>query len=52
MLKHQDFESSLNNLNLTSEEKIALLNYFEALALIGIEYLYNEQIEDLEYEEI
>ena len=51
MLKHQDFESSLNNLNLTSEEKIALLNYFEALALIGIEYLNNEQIEDLEYEE-
>lgn len=52
MLKHQDFESSLNNLNLTSEEKIALLNYFEALALIGIEYLNNEQIEDLEDEEI
>lgn len=52
MLKHQDFESSFKNLNLTAEEEIALLNYFEALALIGIEYLNNEQIEDLEHEEI
>ena len=52
MLKHQYFESSFKNLNLTTEEEIALLNYFEALALIGIEYLNNEQMEDLEYEEI
>jgi hypothetical protein len=50
MLKHQDFESSLNNLNLTSEEKIALLNYFEALALIGIEYLNNNDINDYKYD--
>ena len=50
MLKHQDFESSLNNLNLTSEEKIALLNYFEALALIGIEYLNNKEINDYKYD--
>jgi hypothetical protein len=50
MLKHQDFESSLNNLNLTSEEKIALLNYFEALALIGIEYLNNKDINDCNYD--
>ena len=51
MLKHQDFESSLNNLNLTSEEKIALLNYFEALALIGIEYLNNKKINEFNYDE-
>ena len=50
MLKHQDFESSFKNLNLTTEEEIALLNYFEALALIGIEYLNNKKINELNYE--
>lgn len=50
MLKHQDFESSFKNLNLTAEEEIALLNYFEALALIGIEYLNNKDINDCNYD--
>ena len=40
------------NFNISEDEGIILTNYFEALALIGIEYLNNEQIEDLEYEEI
>lgn len=42
----------LKSLNLKREDEIILINYLEALALIGIEYLNNEQIEDLEYEEI
>ena len=50
MINYQDY--NFESLNLTTEEKIILTNYFEALALIGIEYLNNEQIEDLEYEEI
>lgn len=50
MLKHQDFKSSFKNLNLTTEEEIALLNYFEALALIGIEYLNNKDINDCNYD--
>jgi hypothetical protein len=41
MLKHQDFETDFKKLNLTTEEGIALLNYFEALAIIGVEYLKN-----------
>ena len=51
-MKYQDFENYFNQYTITTEDGIILLNYFEALALIGIEYLNNEQIEDLEYEEI
>lgn len=46
MLKHQDFENEFKKLNLTTEEETALLNYFEALAHIGIDYLNNNELKN------
>ena len=39
-----------DNFNISEEEGIILTNYFEALALIGIEYLNNKKINELNYE--
>lgn len=50
MLNYQDYENDFNKLNITKEEGIILLNYFEALALIGIQYLNNKEITDYKYE--
>lgn len=50
MLNYQDYENDFNKLNITKEEGIILLNYFEALALIGIQYLNNNEINDYKYE--
>ncbi len=50
MLNYQDYENDFNKLNITKEEGIILLNYFEALALIGIQYLNNKEINDYKYE--
>ena len=50
MLNYQDYENDFNKLNITKEEGIVLLNYFEALALIGIQYLNNKEINDYKYE--
>ena len=36
--------------NISEDEGIILTNYFEALALIGIEYLNNKKINELNYE--
>ena len=46
MLKHQDFENEFKTLNLTTDEETALLKYFEALALIGIDYLNNNELKN------
>ena len=48
MINNQDY--NFESLNLTTEEKIILTNYFEALALIGIEYLNNKEINDYKYD--
>jgi hypothetical protein len=47
----RDFENYFNTFNISEEEGIILTNYFEALALIGIEYLNNnKEINDYKYE--
>lgn len=48
MINYQDY--NFESLNLTTEEKIILTNYFEALALIGIEYLNNKEKNDYKYD--
>ena len=49
-MKYQDFENYFNQYNITIEDGIILLNYFEALTLIGIEYLNNKDINECNYE--
>lgn len=39
------------NFNISEDEGIILTNYFEALALIGIEYLNNKKINKFNYDE-
>ena len=51
MTKYQDFENYLNTFNISEDEGIILTNYFEALALIGIEYLNNKKINKFNYDE-
>ena len=47
MIDYKPFE----NFNISEDERIILTNYFEALALIGIEYLNNnKEINDYKYE--
>lgn len=41
MINIQDFENYFKELNISNNDGIILLDYFEALALIGIEYLNN-----------
>ena len=50
MTKYQDFENYFNTFNISKDNGIILLNYFEALALIGIEYLNNKDINECNYE--
>lgn len=50
MLEYEDFNKWFNELNISKEEGIILTNYFEALALIGIEYLNNKEINDYKYD--
>ena len=50
MTKYQDFENYFNTFNISEDEGIILTNYFEALALIGIEYLNNNDINDYKYD--
>ena len=38
------------NFNISEYEGIILTNYFEALALIGIEYLNNKKINEFSYD--
>ena len=51
MTKYQDFENYFNTFNIREDEGIILTNYFEALALIGIEYLNNKKINEFSYDE-
>ena len=51
MTKYQNFENYFNTLNISEDEGIILTNYFEALALIGIEYLNNKKINKFSYDE-
>ena len=51
MIKFQEFENHFNQFNISEEDGITLLNYFEALALIGIEYLNNKKINKFNYDE-
>lgn len=39
MINIQDFENYFKELNISNDDGIILLDYFEALALIGIENL-------------
>ena len=50
MTDYKDFNHYFNELNISKEEGIILINYFEALALIGIEYLNNKEIYDYKYD--
>ena len=47
MIDYKPFE----NFNISEDEGIILTNYFEALALIGIEYLNNKKINEFSYGE-
>lgn len=47
MIEYKRYE----NFNLSEDEGIILTNYFEALALIGIEYLNNKKIKEFNYDE-
>ena len=51
MTKYQNFENYFNTFNIREDEGIILTNYFEALALIGIEYLNNKKINKFNYDE-
>ena len=50
MTKYQNFENYFNTFNIGEDEGIILTNYFEALALIGIQYLNNKEINDYKYD--
>lgn len=50
MSNYKDFEHYFEEFNISKEEGIILTNYFEALALIGIEYLNNKEINDYNYD--
>jgi hypothetical protein len=50
MTDYKDFNDYFNELNISKEEGIILTNYFEALALIGIEYLNNKEINNYKYD--
>ena len=50
MINYQDYENYFEKLNISKDDGIILLNYLEALALIGIEYLNNKEISDYKYD--
>jgi hypothetical protein len=50
VLNYNDFNNYFEKYNINKEDGIILLNYFEALALIGIEYLNNKEINDYLYD--
>ena len=47
MIEYKRYE----NFNISEDEGIILTKYFEALALIGIEYLNNKKINKFSYDE-
>lgn len=44
MIEYRDYVEHLNRLNITEESGKLLLNFLEALALIGIEYQENNEL--------
>lgn len=44
MISYQDYEKYISKLNITEENGMLLLNFLEALALIGIEYQENNEL--------
>ena len=46
-----NYKDYYDNFNISEEEGIILTYYFEALALIGIEYLNNKKINEFSYDE-
>ena len=51
MTKYQNFENYFNTFNFSEDDGIILTNYFEALALIGIEQINNKKINEFNYDE-
>ena len=50
MINYRDDENYFEKLNISKYDGIILRNYLEALALIGIEYLNNKNINELNYD--
>ena len=50
MINYQDYENYFEKLYISKDDGIILLNYLEALALIGIEYLNNKNVNELNYD--
>lgn len=50
MINYQDYANYFEKLHISKDDGIILLNYLEALALIGIEYLNNKNINELNYD--
>ena len=46
MIQYQDYDKYFNKIKISQEEKIDILRYFEALALIGIEYHKNNEVKN------
>lgn len=44
MISYQDYEKYISKLNITEENGMLLLNFLEALALIGIEFQENNKL--------
>ena len=51
MINYQEYENNFNKLNINNDEGITLLEFLEALALIGIEYYENNELKkELNYD--
>lgn len=51
MISYQDYEKYISKLNITEENGKLLLIFLEALAIIGIEHLENNELKnDLNYD--
>ena len=51
MINYQDYDNEFNELNIGKDERLEILRYFEALALIGIEYQQNNELKlELNYD--
>ena len=46
MIEYRDYVKYFNRLNITEENRKLLLIFLEALALIGIEYLENNELKN------
>ena len=46
MIEYRDYVEYFNRLNITEEDGKLLLIFLEALALIGIEYLENNELKN------